>query len=300
MCRLLVLLGSWESLEKARGPLVASLARAADSDPHGGALFGPDGLSHRDGWGFVRVVISGGRTSALSLGLSTRPIFEDPGIAAVGAPERIPGEAGVIMVHARAASRGMPVNVFSTHPAEAVTSQGYRLFVVHNGTVDKDAILEDLGVDPGSPYARRHNDTYFLARLLASMTDENLERRLIEMAARHLRTALNAGFLLVKEGEVQAAVGSLYMPGDKPPEREKYYRLYEALREDLAVYSSSTLVDYYDPGHGLSWRPLPNGLFKIYRLRGERPELLESFSAAHGGGIVSSAPRSRPHGALDD
>lgn len=265
---------------------MASLVKAAERDPHGRALFGPDELSHRDGWGFLRIVISGGRVSSLSLGISTRPVFEDPGVLGVGAPERIPGEAGVLMVHARAASRGMPVNIFSTHPAEALTPQGYRLFVIHNGTVEKERILGDLGIDPGSSYARRYNDTHFLAQLLASRVVEDLEKPLIEAAAKYLRTALNVGIVLVKDEEAQVAVGSLYRLGERPAERERYYRLYEASGEDLAAYASSTLADYYSPS-GLAWKPLPNGLFRIYRVGAARPELVESFTIS-----VESGPPS--------
>lgn len=60
------------------------------------------------------------------------------------------------LVHARAASPGSPQNIFSTHPIEVVTRDGYKLYIIHNGPVDKMRLLKVLNINPHSLYATIH------------------------------------------------------------------------------------------------------------------------------------------------
>jgi glutamine amidotransferase len=274
MCRILVIMGSSDRLLGVRPQLVQALIRSSERDPHGYSLFGQGEFSHRDGWGFVRAVVSGEAVAGLYVGKSLKPFYEDDDARRL-AEEAIPsGVAVAEMIHVRAASRGMPINIFSTHPAEAITGDGYRLFLIHNGTVDKKAILNRLGINPGSPYAEIYNDTFFLAQLMARTMDRDIDERVFEEAARYVKTALNIGLILVKDREIQVGVGSLYR-GDT---RERnYYRLYRSSIDGEAyIYSSSTLMDFYKPAGIDKLEEIPNGNFEAFRISGNKVEKIFS------------------------
>ncbi len=177
------------------------------------------------------------------------------------------------MIHARAASRDMPVNIFSTHPAEAMADKGYRLILIHNGTVDKNKLLEILGVDRDSHVAKIYNDTYFLLRYMVKMISEEISGEILRKAAELTRTALNIGMALIKEQEAWIAVGSLYKTPDKHIERRNYYKICRGDTEDLVIYSSSTPIDFYRPEMNSTWRELPNGHFEIYRIGENKIEM---------------------------
>jgi predicted glutamine amidotransferase len=279
LCRLLVVLGSRRGVDRIRATLIDSLVKAARNDPYGGALFGSDEISHRDGWGFVRILMGREGVYAELLGRSLSPIFEDPGIDIPKGSEGF-SSAEILMLHARAASKGMPINIFSTHPTEALTPQGYRLYMIHNGAVDKSSVLRELGVELDAPYARRYNDTHFLTQLIASKVKEGIDRSLIYGAAKHVKTALNIGITLVKDREAQVAVGSLYKLGgeheDLRKKKDNYYKLYEGFDGDLRIYASSTLIDHYRPEENIEWKILENGCFKIYEVR-DVVRLMDSF-----------------------
>ena len=271
MCRMFVMLGRSEAVDRVRGSLVESLVEAARRDPYGGILFGNKEMSHGDGWGWALIYLDDQR-SALYLGRSTLPIYKDLSINAPRSVFISPGGRSVLMVHARAASRGMPINIFSTHPVEALTSKGYRLFLIHNGSVDKEELLKILGIDAGSDIAKIYNDTYFLAQYMAKMILEEIDDKILSEAARLTRTALNIGMVLVKGQEAWVAAGSLYKASERYEEKKNYYKIYKGETEDLVIYSSSTLVDFYKPSINIEWKELPNGHFEIYRIDGKAIE----------------------------
>lgn len=268
--------GRNSDIAAVRAHLVRSLVSAAKDDPYSEALYGPMDRSHGDGWGSITVVVGSSGVERIRIERSLKPLFEDEEARALDTRVEAPGDRlGLVMIHARAASAGMPVNIFSTHPAEALTSRGWKLYLVHNGSVDKDRILEDLGIDKMNSYARLYSDTHFLAHLIASRVGDSINGEILREAASYTSSALNIGVALVKEREVEVAVGSFYRLADKPAERRNYYRLYKAQAGDmLFVYASSTLVDIYRPSIGLTWGEVPNGFFEVYRLRyGDSPSV---------------------------
>jgi glutamine amidotransferase len=161
----------------------------------------------------------------------------------------------------------MPINIFSTHPAEAVTSEGYRLYLIHNGTVDKDRILEDLGIDKRGIYASLYNDTYFLTQMIAARINSHIDEGTLGEIIGYTVSALNIGVILVRDRDVEVAIGSFYRVYDKAVERRNYYKIYRAVsRDPIYIYSSSTTIDIYRPDLDLKWVEIPNGLFEVYRI----------------------------------
>lgn len=262
MCRMLVVVEERPgALKGLRGRLYSSLAEAARYDPHSARLFGEEDASHRDGWGMLSAEVGVGGVESYRVYRSLKPVFEDEWPFA-----QVEGRGpSVEILHARAASSGMPVNIFSVHPVEAQSPEGHRLFLAHNGSVDKWGLAKAVGA--GEADLKLYNDTYFLAKFLAARSGELVGGRPIFEASRYTETAMNIAFLLLSERWQLLGVGSYY----RHRERRDYYRLYVGRGGGFTVYASSTIVDYYDPLPGLvEWAELPNGSFELYRIgRGE-------------------------------
>ncbi len=269
-----IMIGGSEAVDRARDSMITSLVNAAKKDPYGQALFGNTEISHRDGWGWVALHLDS-RGTALHFGRSTTSIYEDPSINTPRLVHLPLGGKAILMIHARAASRGMPINIFSTHPVEATTSDGYRLFLIHNGSVDKEELLRILNIDPRSNEAKIYNDTYFLAQYMAKKISRNIDLSIIREAVRLTKTALNIGVVLIKEQEAWVTVGSFYKAKDDEV-RRNYYKIYRGKTQDLVIYSSSTLIDFYKPNIDIKWEELENGRFEIYRINGEKIEMVGS------------------------
>lgn len=263
MCRMLVIMESKPRLDKhLRSRLYDSLVKAARMDPYSVALFGEGEESHGDGWGFLSLRIGGRGAEGYMLYRSTRPIFEDDLPLGYQSGDGL----GVEILHARAASTGMPVNIFSVHPVEAQSPEGHKLFLAHNGSMDKEGLARAVGA--GVHEKSLYNDSYFLARFLAMRSEDIASGRALEEAVGYTRTAMNIALLLLSPRERLLVVGSYYKVGDKPVERRNYYKLYVGRGEGAIIYASSTIVDYYNPAPGLiDWAELPNGAFDVYSIK---------------------------------
>ncbi len=254
-------------MTRYRDALIESLLRASEFDPYGGFLTGSRGISHRDGWGRLSVLITTRGVEKLAIAKSIDPFYEDIDARAHLHQLGSLDGAAVEMIHVRAAAAGMPINIFSTHPAEAMTNEGYRLYLIHNGTVDKDRILEDLGIDKRGIYASLYNDTYFLAQMIAVRIKSHIDEGTLREIIGYTVSALNIGVILVRDRDVEVAIGSFYRVYDRAVERRNYYKIYRAVsRDPIYIYSSSTTIDIYRPDLDLEWVEIPNGLFEVYRI----------------------------------
>ncbi|MEZ0290732.1 MAG: hypothetical protein ABWJ42_06565 [Sulfolobales archaeon] len=278
MCRILIMFGSREKILGVRSDLIKSLINSAEKDPYLEALTGYKEHSHSDGWGRILVSLDKKGVVREYYERSLKPFYKDN--RALRLPEDLSVDESVVieMIHVRAASRGMPINIFSTHPAEAISREGYRLYLIHNGTVDKNRVLELLGIDRESLYANLYGDTYFLAQLMASRVREGLSIDIFREAAELTISALNIGVVLVKDREVEVGVGSYYVLRGEDSSRKNYYKIYRIAEEPgLYVYTSSTLVDFYNPAKGCRWSEIPNGFFEAYRIYVNKDPVIEKI-----------------------
>ncbi len=97
---------------------------------------------------------------------------------------------GLLILHARKASKGEPRGVMHAHPyIEGIaTRDGYKLIALaHNGSINKKPLARLIGVDPNA-YTDTHILTLWLIKQL--MLDKDLEHILKE-AHKYTRTALN-------------------------------------------------------------------------------------------------------------
>lgn len=264
MCRMLIIIEEQAgALKSLRKQLYESLVKAAHKDPHSVRLFGEDEESHRDGWGVLSAEVGGEGVERYMVYRSLKPIFEDE-IPWNAMERRNPGAE---ILHARAASTGMPVNMFSVHPVEAQSPKGYRIFLAHNGSMDKDGLARAVGASETE--LQLYNDSYFLARFLAAGLEDLSGGEALLRASKYTETAMNLAFLFLSPQEQLLVVGSYYRLRDKPRERRNYYKLYMGYGDGFIVYASSTIVDYYNPAPGLiEWVEVPNGGFDLYRIGG--------------------------------
>ncbi len=265
MCRSLISLGRISDIFNYYGRLVNSLIKASEYDPYNIALFGPDDISHDDGWGRLFIKVGSDKVEMV-LKRSTAPIFIDKPKISLGEADQ--NAIYVDIVHSRDSSIGMPINLFSVHPFETETRCGYLLYLVHNGAVKKDIILDWVGVDKNSDHAKLYTDSYFLARYIAMNICDSLSPHPIREASRIVDGGLNLGVVLVTDNYIDVLVGSYYVPTNKPKETRDFYKMYRARLGDTVIYVSSTLIDFeeYNPRLPVEWDEVNNGTYDVYRL----------------------------------
>lgn len=265
MCRMLISLGRVGALADYHDSLVTSLIKASRYDPYNEALYGPRYTSHRDGWGRVFIKIFHDDVESVCR-KSTRPIFVDMPRFSLGEAD---GDAFFVEVlHSRASSLGMLINLFSTHPIELSTECGYKLYLAHNGEVNKEAIIGMLGTDTGIINKDIFNDSFYLAKYFSMNTCDHLDFSVLRDVIDIVEEALNLGVVLVTDRYVDVLVGSYYRTDKRGDRMRDFYKLYKAELSDLVVYASSTLIDFdeYNPGLPFNWTELGNGYYEIYRI----------------------------------
>jgi predicted glutamine amidotransferase len=267
MCRMIVVVDNGELLS-LRNSLLTSLVRASESDPYIRELYGR--YSHGDGWGAL--VLDVGSDMRLVTFKSLTPIFKN-NLDVLGFSR---SSKTVEIIHARAASRNTPVNLFSIHPIEVTTASGYRVLVAHNGSVDKSRLAHIVGYNDRE--YNLYNDTYFLAKFIAKKLEEystledgvshheivSVFKQILKDSLDYVISALNLGLLLMREGEAYLLVGSYYEGEDE--RRRKYYRMYTGNIGNSRVYASSTLVELYNPTTKVEWRELKRGEYHLYKI----------------------------------
>ncbi|GAB6944157.1 class II glutamine amidotransferase [Vulcanisaeta sp. JCM 14467] len=266
MCRLAVAFGRFSNAREVLTSIGASLVRAASMDPYGRDFLSEE--RHSDGWGVFLLRV--GKSSAL-YHRSVKPIFVDNAVDVIeGFLSNVGGDDAVLaMMHARAASTGTPINIFSTHPVRAETTDGYELYMIHNGSFYRDDIAREVGID--KEYAGRFNDTYIANLALARRVKDDINRDDLAWLLRFVRTGANLGIALVRDGLVTLIVGSYYrvVDDEKKIFRERYYRLYQCELPGGFVYASSTVIDFYSPNFVGNCRVLSNGEYHKYYIYGD-------------------------------
>ncbi len=230
-------------------------------DPHEKRLYGDE--SHGDGWGFVIASLED-----LALYKTLRPIYEDDVNIIIDVLRRLKSDLLAVLIHARAASEMTPINLISTHPIPASSRYG-ELYIVHNGEFNRISLAAELGLSKGE--ALGFSDTYLATRYLAKALRRGIEFDDIVGLLRHVKTAGNIAILFIGEGHIEVVIGSYYkLKGDEKDEfRRRYYTLYKCKFEDVILYSSSTLVDFYmSEKQRESCIALENGMFEKAEIRG--------------------------------
>ena len=270
MCRIVGSVGRYSVLKQYYSELVKGLIGSSEYDPYAVRAFGPKEPSHRDGWGRA-TVFAGIRKVAVYMYKSLSPIFVDKPQEDLPEPELIKFSDPIIvdLLHARAGSKGMPVNYFSVQPFEAQTRSGARLLLMHNGSVSKKDLAKDLGSKISERVIERYSDSYLLTLKLAELIEDDVDASVIKELKKYVRTALNIGLAVIAEDRVTTVFGSYYSK-KLPKEYWDYYRMYVAeVGEYNLVYASSTIVDFseYRPKSVSTWEEIPNGTYYLVRIK---------------------------------
>lgn len=217
MCRMVAYFGS--SRERVR-QLFNCLKEAARNDVY------YNSISHSDGWGSVVLT----RDKIIHY-RDVNPIYTQD------FPAFTLNEEMIVVVHARQATDKNLVSSVFSHPY-IETNERYIYYLVHNGSVDKERLGKELGVNP-----ERMVDSELLLKYISLKGDSEKE---IERLKEYTKSSLN--FILLKIERNRKA--SLYVINYYNTEHikskrinEKYYALYYVNREGSAVYSST--VGYY-------------------------------------------------------
>ncbi|MGC8571174.1 MAG: class II glutamine amidotransferase [Caldivirga sp.] len=264
MCRMLVMIGHVVDFINQYGDVVNGLIKAASNDPYGSRLYGE--AKHSDGWGKVTLLGRLGGEPSLTVHRSVNPIYLDslPNSPLSGL---VNGDGVFIeMIHARAASTGTPINLFSTHPVHAVTSTGDEVYMIHNGSFRKEELIKVLGL--GGWVETKYNDTFVANLALARRVSSSITIDDLRWLLGFMRTGANLGIMLVKQDMVQVIVGGYHarLNDGKDKERDDYYRLYWCRVGESSLYASSTIVDYYKPHDLANCEPLNNGEYHSYNV----------------------------------
>ncbi|WP_292000612.1 hypothetical protein [Caldivirga sp.] len=260
MCRFAALVVSDPNLVKET---LLKLKEAAKADP-----MGPSGVvTHSDGWGLA-VIQGNPRDGKLTLYRAAKPIYDDPSFNMV--LESLTQSMGVVysgVMHVLNADDKNVVSTVTVHPVNAQVNDG-ELYVVHNGVVDKFKVYEYLKSRYGVKLkVELMNDTYVLAQLLARIYDDasDLGYALSKLAGLirngdWLKSALNAGFLLIKPSDIEVYVTLMYSSSVLNNERRrKYYNLFMIKSSLGVVMASSTLIKAYGLGNGTAEEIEPKG-----------------------------------------
>ena len=276
MCRLIIVHGKSGRLNYIYPEIFNSLIKASKNDPYLTKLLSREEASHRDGWGRLNIYIYKGDIS-LTLHKSIKPIYIENHSTTLGAylkKDSLSNGYVIDLVHARAKSKGMPRNIFSVHPLESITKNGYKLFLIHNGSVYRERIIKDMRQNLSDKYIELYTDSYFLTKYLASIIDDDINEYIIKDAAKYTKTALNMGLVLISDEYLYITVGSYYKEDDKPKEMRNYYKIYRYADNDIVIYASSTIVDFeeYRPKNIPKWTEVENGYFEIYKINYKEEE----------------------------
>jgi len=239
MCRILAFYGIGGFNVNRVVELLKALEKSSAKDPHLERITRGRKFSHGDGWGFTIVAYDRDANVKHVTYRSLNPIYEEAEVLDNTINNFIKHckiVAGIL--HTRAAGKGEPINILSTHPYHMELNDGSSLWFAHNGSVDKNVLSKTLNMED---LKDKLSDSYFAASYISSKWSAkgiiDILRDLIE----YTRTALNTISLVLSSDNVKI-VSTCYYTGRV---NEEYYRMYLVSGEGVKAVASSTLVDYY-------------------------------------------------------
>jgi len=248
---MLGIIGNTNDLVNMYDRSLHSLVNAAKCDPYLQSLKASS-YSHDDGWGRVLVQINKGGISVTKY-RSLTPIFEEREKVI---PRNVSGII-VDIVHARKRSKNMRKNLISTQPIEVLGSDGSIIYVAHNGTLDKQALIDMIQLKIPEEVTNKCSDTCLLAFYLSRRPSDILTRDLLDKLEKITVSALNLIILKLLDKEVKVFFGSYYK------KNHDYYKMYLGIYKDNYIIASSTLIDFYKFSKEVEWNVIENGKYDV-------------------------------------
>lgn len=243
MCRILFAAGEGREI----APLLDAIVKASEHDPYKAKR--GRGNQHKDGWGYVMV-----KGKSVEHYRSLRPIFEDTQ-AVEALRSKLTGFT-VLMVHTRAASQGVK-SLFNVQPFAFSTRRGFAFWLLHNGDLDKERVMELGELDKRD--LENASDTYafatYLCRRLPSPELEDVLEH-YKTIKTTMKSLFNTITLFHDSRDSLSAFITASMSEEyaKNPLNYDYGKLLLLEREGFFAVVSSTLELY----HKAPYKAIPN------------------------------------------
>lgn len=220
MCRMFMISGNFGNDATS---IYSSLREVAERDP---VLVGSNSSwsSHSDGWGMVSL-----ERDSIVYRRELAPIYRS------NIPD-IPS-SGIVLAHARAASPGEPHGAIHSHPYQHSDSR-YTVFLTHNGSLKKDKLAMELGVD----YMFDTDSNLFLKYIISMKGDiqERLQKSIDKAIDKEMFGKLTNIFVIAISNE-DFQVDCLYYSYN--PTKDEYGNLYEVYGDGWAGIFSSSIIE---------------------------------------------------------
>ncbi len=219
--------------------------------------------SHNHGWGFVYIARRFNNLS-LSLYKTSLPIMDRDVETILKNIISLDADWIIINMHSRLTSRE-PIDILNSHPFYVSIPGKISLWLIHNGSVDKEKISRILGLENVKDL---YADSYFLANLIArnlkSLDNKDIVevfKSLIDMDI--TKSSLNLGILSIDEKTKEISIAILnYMVQDVlyNNNMREYYNIYIAnINNKTFIAGSSTVMWYLTKIAKIAVQPLSNG-----------------------------------------
>ncbi len=219
--------------------------------------------SHNHGWGFVYIARRFNNLS-LSLYKTSLPIMDRDVETILKNIISLDADWIIINMHSRLTSRE-PIDILNSHPFYVSIPGKISLWLIHNGSVDKEKISRILGLENVKDL---YADSYFLANLIArnlkSLDNKDIVevfKSLIDMDI--TKSSLNLGILSIDEKTKEISIAILnYMVQDvlNNNNMREYYNIYIAnINNKTFIAGSSTVMWYLTKIAKIAVQPLSNG-----------------------------------------
>ena len=268
MCRIFIYLGDSSHLKEEFRTILQSFKDVSRYDWIFEKYTGGKEVRHSDGWGFIGLSIDQGVKT--SIYKSITPFYEDDTTPLRSWISSAKG-LSILMLHVRAKSPNMDRNIFSIHPLYVEAGDGSHVYLIHNGTIEKDKTAELIGEDLDSKRFKIYNDTYYALRYIVDGLTGFDARKVIDRIGRlsnpeYLYSALNFGLLWISKESIYLVVGPIYRE-DKGEELIDYYRLYMSGGEEYVLYLSSTNFEWLmQHGSNLEFDVVDNRKVRVYKI----------------------------------
>ena len=233
MCRILFAVGEGKRVK----PLLDALLKSSEHDPY--KLARKKGSQHRDGWGYLLI-----KDNYIEHYRSENPIFEDKK-KVKEVMEKL-DDFVIFLAHTRAASQGGK-NLFNVQPFAFSTKRGFMFWIIHNGDLSKDQLVEMGELNPVE--VEGASDSYvmgvYLCRFLEGIEKEHLLTRFGEIKTATKSLLNTATVLMNSEKEIRAFITG-YMSDIYVSDTLNYYygRLLYFEGADIFAVVSSTFEQY--------------------------------------------------------
>lgn len=166
----------------------------------------------------------------------------------------------LMILHSRLTSKE-PIDLLNTHPHYFNRPGEISIWLVHNGSVDKQIIAKELGMPQ---LINKYSDSYFLTQFIGKNLIEPTKESVIDtiksvIELNIVKSALNIAAIVLDENNKRAIGLAVNYVDEKAMDMFNYYRLYKMdIESNLVIIASSTVALYMNKFSKFDIKPLDN------------------------------------------